>query len=118
MNQKVGQNVDSSTKRVEDLEIPRGPGREARVRRVGEGPAGVLLRLVDQLPGRGHLDQPRQAERAARRIPDQTFPAFDLAGDPTHLVTRLENGGAQALFSFPERSAQIAGRQTVTVTRR
>ncbi len=69
MLRELGQEVQ----RVEDLEIPRGPGREALVLRVEEGPAGVLLGLVDDLPGRGHLDQPRQAERAAGHVPDQTL---------------------------------------------
>ena len=86
MLSELGQEVQ----RVEDLEIPRGPAPETIVLRVGEGPAGVLLGLVDDLPGRGHLDQPRQAERAAGHVPDQPLDPGAVAGRQVDRLVHAE----------------------------
>ena len=51
--------------RVEDLEIPAGAPCQFVVLRIGKGPAGALLRLVDHLPGFADLDQSGQTEGAA-----------------------------------------------------
>jgi len=73
---ELGQEVQ----RREDLEIPLRPGFETIVARVGKGAAGLFLGLVDDLPGIGHLHQPRQAERAAGHVPDQTLDSLLVAG--------------------------------------
>ena len=57
-----------------------GPGLKQLALRVGEGPASVLLGLVDHLPGLGHLDQPREAERAAGHVLHQPLDARPVAG--------------------------------------
>ncbi|MGA2257973.1 MAG: hypothetical protein ABSG53_25190 [Thermoguttaceae bacterium] len=59
--------------------------------RVGKGPGGVLLRLVDHLPGAGRLDQPRQAEGTARHVPDQKLDARTVGGRQMHRLIEAES---------------------------
>ena len=47
---ELGQEIQ----RREDLEIPLGAGGQLVALRIGEGPAGIFLSLVDDLPGLGH----------------------------------------------------------------
>jgi len=70
--------------RIQDLEIPLRAGFEAIAPRVWESPAGVLLRLVDDLPGFGHPDQPRQTERAASHVLHQTLDTSVVACRQEH----------------------------------
>ena len=46
--------------RREDLEIPLRPRLHPVSLRIGKGSAGLLLGLVNHLPGFTHLDQPRK----------------------------------------------------------
>ena len=52
----------TACERVENLAVPLRPARQFVALRIGKGPAGVLLGLVDHLPGLGHFDQSREAE--------------------------------------------------------
>ena len=77
--------------RTEDLEIPLRAPCQLVALRIGEGPAGVLLGLVDHLPGAGHLDQPRQAEGTARHVPDQKLDARTVGGRQMHRLIEAES---------------------------
>ena len=77
--------------RIEDLEIPLRSGRQVVTPRVGEGTASILLRLIDDLPALGHLDQPREAERAARHVLHQTLNAREVACGQKGLDRNLAN---------------------------
>ena len=52
LGRNVLRELGQEIQRVEDLEIPLRPGGQLVALRVGEGPAGILLSLVDDLPGR------------------------------------------------------------------
>ena len=52
LGRNVLRELRQEIQRREDLEIPLGAGGQAVALRVGEGPAGVFLGLVDDLPGR------------------------------------------------------------------
>ena len=73
MRRNVLGELGQKVQRGEDLEIPLRAGFEAVSMWVGEGPTSVLLRLVDDLPGLGHLDQarsgPRRRPTATMRTP-------------------------------------------------
>ncbi len=66
--------------RREELVIPLRAGGQTFQLRIGKGPAVGLPRLVDDLPGLRHLDQPREAERAAGHVLHEALDARLVAG--------------------------------------
>jgi len=72
------------SRNAQNLEIPLRPGDEAVSIRVGKGAACLFLGLVDDLPGFGHLDQPRQSEGALAHVLHQTFDALPVVGQQNY----------------------------------
>jgi len=66
--------------RTEHLEFARPSGQQFLVGRLGKASDGVVLRLVDHLPGLGHLDHPRLGEGTPQEILDQALHSFLITG--------------------------------------
>ena len=77
---ELGQEIQ----RRKNLEIPLRPGRQAVALRIGKGPAGVLLRLIHDVPAGRHLDEPRKAERATSHVVHHPLEARAIARRQEH----------------------------------